>query len=431
MAGVTVNVNSIDSSAWSSPSGAATDIDEAIASADGSTYSAGADSGGSALVLGFGSPGLSDSDTITQVDVTVRTSDGGSAGNTQLDVELLIGGSTQGTVSTGNTTGSLANYGPLNTAGWNSDWSQTQLDGLQVRLTPTESGMPGTNLPALDCVDVDITYTPPAAVDDQEFAATRADIHLGGFMPKALSTYIPYGMRMAAEAEEVAASSGPLGTHDGGTAYLNGLDLAASDGTQLTWGMFFKPASTGSNQYYMHGQNGKYQAIHTSSDTMNLTWLDSAFATKFNKNNIGTINIGEWNWFLASIDTADSANSHLYLNDSAVASLTINAGNFDFGGYDTGVFATNVGASIVTGGEGYFFYINNDYVDISVLANRRKYVNADGTPNLSGMTSDGSGLTGTTPLVFLRSTYDLIETNAGSAGNYTKTNTFTEGSLVQ
>ena len=34
------------------------------------------------------------------------------------------------------------------------------MDGAEVRITPTQSGKPGTNAVDLDCCDVIVTYTP-------------------------------------------------------------------------------------------------------------------------------------------------------------------------------------------------------------------------------------------------------------------------------
>ncbi len=156
MATETLNVNVINAT-WAGASGASTDIDEAIAGADGSLYGPGAES--DAADFGLSASGVVDADTVTNVSITVRLKAGGTAGDEQADVQLLIGGSPVGSaVSTGNLTGSFANYSGLNDAGWNSDWTAAQMDGAEVRITPTQSGMPGTNAVDLDCLDVVVAY---------------------------------------------------------------------------------------------------------------------------------------------------------------------------------------------------------------------------------------------------------------------------------
>ena len=155
MADETLNINSIDAT-WAGASGAATDIDETIAGADAAVYGPGPDA--DAADFGLSATVVVDADTVTQVDITVRLEDNGTAGTLTADIELLIGGTSQGLVNTG-ATGAMANYGPLNTAGWNSDWTAAQLAGAQIRITPQQSGMPGTNALDIDCADVLITYT--------------------------------------------------------------------------------------------------------------------------------------------------------------------------------------------------------------------------------------------------------------------------------
>lgn len=161
MATDTLNINAIDEG-WTGASGAATDIDETIAGADGSAYGP----GGEADPADFGltSTVVVDSDTVSRVDITVRLRRSGTAGQEQADVQFLVGGLIQGsTFSTGNLTTSFADYGPFNSAGWNNDWTQAQLNGAQIRLTPTQSGKPGTNAVDIDCADVVVTYTGASA----------------------------------------------------------------------------------------------------------------------------------------------------------------------------------------------------------------------------------------------------------------------------
>ncbi len=157
----TLNIDAINAT-WAGASGAATDIDEAISGADGSLYGPGA--AADAADFGFANTGeIVDGDTITNISITIRLKAGGSAGAEQADVQLMVDGSPVGSaVTTGNLTGSFANYGPLNDAGWNSDITQAQVNSIEVRVTPTQSGMPGTNAVDIDCCDCVITFSPPA-----------------------------------------------------------------------------------------------------------------------------------------------------------------------------------------------------------------------------------------------------------------------------
>ena len=154
----TININFI-TGAWSGASGTVDDIDEAISAADGNLYGPGPEDDAATFLLS-NPPYRDPADEVTNVSVTVRLKKGGTAGAEQCDVEFLISGVAQGpAVSTGDLTGAFADYGPLNDAAWNADWTPTQLDQAAIRLTPRQSGAPGTNAVDLDCADALISYT--------------------------------------------------------------------------------------------------------------------------------------------------------------------------------------------------------------------------------------------------------------------------------
>lgn len=104
---------------------------------------------------------LTDGDTITLVQIGTRAQRGSNSGDS-LGVDLLIGGVVQGS-QVGRTLGTSLNNSDANDAGWNSDWTAAQLDGLQVRLTTLQTGMPGVVDITVSEVEVVITYTPASA----------------------------------------------------------------------------------------------------------------------------------------------------------------------------------------------------------------------------------------------------------------------------
>ncbi len=158
MATETLNINTIDS-AFSDPNGVVTDIDEAVASADGSSY--GTTTEDDVADFGLTNPAsIVDADTVNSVTITVRAQKGGTASNERFQVDLLIGSVIQGSQqTTGNLTTSFANYTGINDVGWNSDWTLAQLQGMQVRLTAVQVGMAGTQVTDLDCMDIIVDYT--------------------------------------------------------------------------------------------------------------------------------------------------------------------------------------------------------------------------------------------------------------------------------
>ncbi|MEE9415711.1 MAG: hypothetical protein V3V01_10535, partial [Acidimicrobiales bacterium] len=104
----------------------------------------------------------------------VRARDPGTAGTVTLDVELLIGGSPVGAAqSQSYADPDVEEEFDINIAAWNVDRTATEMDGLQVRLTPRQSGMPGTNACELELVNTEVAYTPFTAFEPTALSGTE------------------------------------------------------------------------------------------------------------------------------------------------------------------------------------------------------------------------------------------------------------------
>lgn len=153
-----------DDAGWTS--GGWADVDEGIASTDddttkvvsGTTATPVAE--GSTLNLDFAATALSDSDTITRVAFDIRaTTDDVSSGKTDLTVQLIIGGAAQGAAVNLDLTSGWATFSDVNDIGWNSDWTEAQLNGAQVRLITAQAGMATDDVWEVSTVDMVVTYT--------------------------------------------------------------------------------------------------------------------------------------------------------------------------------------------------------------------------------------------------------------------------------
>ena len=96
--------------------------------------------------------------------------------------------------------------------------------------------------------------------------------------------------------------------------------------------------------------------------------------------------------------------------------------NIDFTDTDWGVGSTTLGASKLNACLSEF-WVSNEYIDLSVEANRRKFIDSSGKPVDLG--SDGSTPTGTAPLIYLPNPSGTFENNAGTGGNFTVTGALT------
>lgn len=135
-----------------------------------------------------------------------------------------------------------------------------------------------------------------------------------------------------------------------------------------------------------------------------------------------------WVNILASVDMANSSNRHIYLNDvSDLATVSTYANDtIDFTYADWGVGGQPNSSGLLDGAMADIWFAPGVYIDFSVTANRRFFIDAQGRPVSLGPT--GAIPTGITPLSYTRGPADLVTTNFGSGGNYTSTGTFTNSS---
>lgn len=146
------------------PTGFVTNVDESIANADGQTVSTQGVS--DVVVFDLSASALLNSDNITNVDITLRASVVDFFGGTgSLSVELLIGGVSKGSSSTPLLSSILTNH-ILTNPGWDQDWTAAELEDMQVRVTTVGD----VTAWIIDCLDVDITFTPSVSIISPERA---------------------------------------------------------------------------------------------------------------------------------------------------------------------------------------------------------------------------------------------------------------------
>lgn len=127
---------------------------------------------------------ISDADVVAGVSLVVRTravpDDGTEPAEVDLDAEILIGGISQGTDTVNFLSESFSNEN-MSDAGWNSDWTEAQLNGMQVRVTARKVGGLGTWTAYIDCIDINVTYYAPILAEPD-----RLPMVLAGKAPNVL-----------------------------------------------------------------------------------------------------------------------------------------------------------------------------------------------------------------------------------------------------
>jgi hypothetical protein len=144
--------------------------------------------------------------------------------------------------------------------------------------------------------------------------------------------------------------------------------------------------------------------------------------------------IGASGWYnvLISCDLSSTSKRWYYVNDSVPSSLkwrsynTSGSSNLGLMNYCS-IGSRAFGGNYFDGRIG-FLYVHQTYFDFSVEANRRKFFDALGYPVDLG--SDGSNPSGDQPHVYLNAGFHN-GTNLGAGGNFTPSNTPTDGGYVK
>ncbi len=145
---------------------------------------------------------------------------------------------------------------------------------------------------------------------------------------------------------------------------------------------------------------------------------------------VSNIVIGDsWTHILVSWDLGRVAGDRIkiYLNDiDQTAVPTTEADDVvEWTTADAAIGARVSGASKFDGDMSEF-YLTDEFLDLDVEANRRKFISAGGKPVELG--SDGSDPTGTAPLIYFSGTTDSWHTNKGSGGGFTENGALTTAS---
>lgn len=138
-----------------------------------------------------------------------------------------------------------------------------------------------------------------------------------------------------------------------------------------------------------------------------------------------------WQHVLISADLNHAPSSRLakiYVNDVDVTpSPTTNTGSA-FNPIATGSYVAEIGGDEVFGAD-YFsgdlaeLFLDIGYMDLSVTANRRKFISATKRPVFLGST--GGLPNNGTPIIYLKGSGTGFNINSGSLGNFTTTGTLT------
>ncbi len=174
--------------------------------------------------------------------------------------------------------------------------------------------------------------------------------------------------------------------------------------------------STTRIQFSRHSGNGLDFWLRNAAPAVIWRWTsDGLFSSASNPG---------WHHILIAAELDGTPVGQVYVDDAALAITEQTApteGDIDWTVADTYIGANS--GSNKFNGDFAEVYLTNEYLDISQVANRRKFIDASGYP--VDMGSGGITPTGTAALIFQSGATDAWHTNKGSGGGFTETGALT------
>lgn len=217
---------------------------------------------------------------------------------------------------------------------------------------------------------------------------------------------------------------------DGTSDYLvRGGALTDANDTKLFSGsLWFRRNTTGDTQVILEAADGAFKVQLDPSGEISISAENESGAGILSNYNFTWINDTDWHHLVFSFDLSDINKRHIYLDD--VSDITAPDTYIDdfidatiteiaVGGGPTGLLKFS--------GDLADLWIDFEtYIDLSVEANRRKFISASGMPMYLG--EDGSLPTGAAPDIFLTGDTENWHTNKGTGGGFTENGALTYSS---
>lgn len=211
---------------------------------------------------------------------------------------------------------------------------------------------------------------------------------------------------------------------DGTNDYLlRGAGLTgASDGKQGTVSVWLKTAAAGATEII--GATGNALRVYmTGTERFEITAENSVGLNILQIQTTVRVDDDTWHHLIATWDLSTVGKRHMYLDDV----FNLAEANFVDDTIDYTVADWSIGARV--GGAGKWngcladLWFSASFFDISVEANRRKFITAAGGPVDLGPDGTGSGLA--QPLIFQAGGASIWKTNKGTGGGFTENGVLT------
>lgn len=213
-----------------------------------------------------------------------------------------------------------------------------------------------------------------------------------------------------------------------GQAYLqNTASFGGADGNTGIFSVWVKPNASGTIERIIYSTAGHVRMARVSDNTVEIVLTDSAGTTLIHANSTGTITAdGNWHHVIASWDRATDNNITFAVDGTTGTTITTFLSTAeDPDPIDYELFLWNIGGlggtDDMNGCLSEVYIAPNQFIDLTVQANREKWRSSGGSPVDLG--SDGSTPTGTAPRGYFKNEFSTFTTNSGTGGNFSKEGT--------
>lgn len=207
---------------------------------------------------------------------------------------------------------------------------------------------------------------------------------------------------------------------DGSSQWLNHSPSAigSPNSKVLTCSIWIRPTDANSRAVIGLGDIGVFSIFRFGSGTLSISARDASANPIMAVNTALTIpNSGSWYNLIISCDLSDPTKRWVYINDTLDASASwVNYTNANIAwtySSVSGIAANAVGGSKFGGCLAEVYLCITQSLDLSVTANRRLFIDANGHP-ANDLLSNGAP----SPVIYLKDTFSNFGHNFGSMGDF-------------
>ena len=220
----------------------------------------------------------------------------------------------------------------------------------------------------------------------------------------------------------------------GGSDQLLENSFGLGDPTLITGAFWIRrdPNNLGTSQAIIHSRNGAGEYFRFRFNTSDELVLDGQ------ETGVGVYNLlarsnpitdGNWHHVFFSIDSTNRSLDQIYVDDIDVTTSQSATYTAFGGGEIVSIGSFNTGTERLYADLADLWVDFDNYIDWSVEANRRKFIDARGLPVNLG--ADGSNVIGTPPDIFLSGDTANWHTNKGASPGFTENGALTQASFAK